>query len=249
LKKGHIVYAAARRIEHMKPLSALGAQLLFIDVRDSKTIQAAVDQIIEKHERIDLVYNNAGYGQYGPVDVNSLDKVQSMYDVNLFGVARVNHAVLPYMRKQRFGRIIVTASLVSNLSVPGIGWYASTKHALKAMNEALRLELKPFGVDLIQIEPGAVKTGFDEVAVPSIHEVSYDLDYEPMMKSFDFYIRDVYKNAPNMSSTIKAMLKAGFSKRPKWVYRSTVDAKLIPLVKNVLGLKLASKIISKKISK
>jgi NADP-dependent 3-hydroxy acid dehydrogenase YdfG len=245
LEKNHIVYCAARRVEQMKPLADLGGHLLYMDVRDQKTIDQGVEKIIANHQKIDVVYNNAGYGQYGPVDLDSLERIQAMYDVNLFGAARVNHAVLKYMRKQKQGRIVITASLVSNLSIPGIGWYASSKHALRALVEALRLEVKPFHIDVIQIEPGAVKTGFDAVAVPSIETSPYHRDYQNMMKSFDGYIKNVYQKAPNVNSTIKAMLHAGFAKRPKWVYRTTMDAKVIPLIKQVIGLKIVSKVISK----
>ena len=249
LKRGHIVYAVARHVDKMKPLHELGAHVMAMDVTDQKTINDCINVMIKNHHKIDILFNNAGYGQYGPVDLDRYDEIKSMYDVNLFGAARVNHAVLPHMRKQKSGRIIITGSLVSNLSLPGLGWYASTKHALRAMTEALRMEVMPFGIKVIQIEPGAVKTGFEKIAVPSIKDVSYDQDYAQLMQSFDGFIQDAYKHAPSVSSTLKAMQKAAFKKRPKWVYRTTLDAKFSPIFKQLIGLRISSSIIQKKIKK
>jgi NADP-dependent 3-hydroxy acid dehydrogenase YdfG len=249
LQKNHIVYVAARHIDRMQDLKSLGAHVLYMDVTNLDTINTAVDAVINNHQRIDILYNNAGYGQYGPVDLNDLSNIKAMYDVNLFGAAMLNHAVLPYMRQQKSGRIIITGSLVSNLSIPGIGWYASTKHALRAMTEALRLEVKSYGIKVIQIEPGAVKTGFESIAVPSIKENPFDADYEAMMNAFESYIIKAYHKAPSVTSTIRAMESAALSKHPKWVYRTTFDAKIIPLIKQVFGLKLSSHVVEKQILK
>lgn len=249
LTLGHVVYVAARSLDRMEALKNLGAYVLYMDVTDEKTITDCINQIITSHQRIDIVYNNAGYGHYGPVDISNLNLIKDMYDVNVFGTAMVNHAVLPYMRQQKSGRIIITGSLISNLSIPGIGWYASTKHALRAMTEALRIEVKPYGVKIIQIEPGAVKTGFDSIAVPSIKDNIYDKDYTELMGAFETYITRAYHKAPTVISTIKAMEKAGLKKHPKWVYRTTFDAKIFPIIKTIFGLKLSSLVIEKQILK
>jgi NADP-dependent 3-hydroxy acid dehydrogenase YdfG len=249
LKKGHIVYAAARRLSLMAPLETLGAHLLEMDVTNEASIQIGVESIIKQHSKIDVVINNAGYGQYGTIELESLEAVKAMYDVNLFGVSRVNNAVLPYMRKQRNGRIIITASLVSNLSLAGVGWYASTKHALRAMIEALRMEVTHLNIKVVQIEPGAVKTGFAEIAVPTINKTNHDGDYAKLMSDFEIFIKKSYDKAPNAQSTIKAMLKAVEKKNPKWVYRTTVDAKFLPKVKQLIGLKVSSKVTLSKIHK
>ena len=242
-QKGHIVYAGARRIEAMEPLKKAGVIPHHLDVTNESSIRKAFDQIQHEQGRIDILYNNAGYGTYGPVDVDDLKDIQAMFEVNLFGAARVNHVVLPQMISQRSGRIILTASLVSHLSTPGIGWYAATKHALNAMVKALRMEVKEFNVDVIQIEPGSVKTGFRDIALESIRSQSYNQNYQPLMLDFEHYIEQTYAHSPNMRSTLKAMERAGFESKPHWVYRTTHDAKLLPVVQKVLGLKLSSKVI------
>lgn len=241
--KGHIVYAGARRLEAMEPLKQVGVIPQHLDVTDDLSIRKAFEHIKSEQGRIDILYNNAGYGHYGPVDVDDLNASKAMFDVNLFGAARVNHVVLPQMMQQRSGRIILTASLVSHLSTPGIGWYAASKHALNAMVKALRMEVKDFNIDVIQIEPGSVKTGFRDIAVQTIRKQAYHDNYQPLMRDFEYYIEQTYAHSPDMQSTLKAMERAGFDRKPRWVYRSTQDAKLLPIVQRLLGLKLSSYVI------
>lgn len=244
---GHYVYAGARRVDRMEPLKKAGVIVQRLDVTDEQSIREAFTQILTDHSRLDIVYNNAGYGHYGPIDVDHLNDVQAMFDVNVYGVARIHHAVLPTLIAQGYGRLIITASLVSHLSTPGIGWYAATKHALHAMIKALRMEVRPFNIDVIQIEPGSVQTGFGEVAVQSVLSHSYAAAYEPLMKDFEHYIQNTYRASPGMTSTLNAMVKAGFARKPKWVYKTTLDAKLLPVVQRLLGLKLSSLVIARTI--
>jgi short-subunit dehydrogenase len=170
-----------------------------------------------------------------------------MYDVNVFGVIRMNQAFIPYMRQAKSGRIIHVASLVSHISLPGVSHYASTKHALRAMTESLRMELRPFGIDVFQIEPGAVNTGFETVALGSIEKT--DLDYDDFLIAFKSFIKRSYAHATSMTSTVKLMVKASLNKNPKWVYKTTWDAKIYPIMKALLGLKLYSVISSRLIYK
>ena len=245
--KGHIVFAGARNLDKMKPLETLGVHIRELNVTQDDSVQAFVDHIIKQEGRIDVLINNAGYGAYGVNETQSLKAIQAMYDVNVFGVIRMNQQVLPYMRKQRNGRIINVASLVSHISLPGISHYASTKHALRAMTESLRSELKPFHIDVIQIEPGAVNTGFEEVALGLIEETHED--YQPFLSSFKTFIKKSYQKGKSPNSTVKAMVKASLVKKPKWIYRTTLDAKAYPVMKTLLGIKLYSWISSRLIYK
>ena len=249
LSEGHTVYAGARRLDLMKPLEEKGAHIFKLDVTDESSIQGLVDTLIQNEGRLDAVYTNAGYGEYGIIEEANLDKIKAMYEVNIFGVARVHNAVLPFLRSQGFGRLIITSSLVGHIAIPGIGWYASSKHALRAMSEALRMELSPFNIDVILIEPGAVKTGFEDVAVNALDDVTLKKDYQVLLSAFHPFIKKSYQNAPGMNSTLKAMKKALDAKRPKWVYRTTIDAKGYPRLKALLGLKGYSKTAYKIIMK
>lgn len=246
-QKGHIVYAGARSIEKMERLKSFGVHVLPLNVTQEDSVKAFVDQVMTQEGRIDVLINNAGYGAYGVNETQSLASIQAMYDVNVFGVIRMNQQVLPHMREKRRGRIINVASLVSHISLPGVSHYASSKHALRGMTESLRSEVRPFGIDVVQIEPGAVNTGFEEVALGLIEPTHQD--YNPFLKSFKAFIKKSYKNATSTKSTVKAMVKASLVKKPKWVYRTTLDAKIYPIAKTVLGLKLYSYISSRLIFK
>jgi len=239
-QKEYIVYAGARSVNKMEPLKALGVHVLALDVTNDDSVIKFCQTVMDEQGTIDILYNNAGYGTYGIVETQSLDSIKAMFEVNLFGVARMNQAVLPIMRKNRSGRIIHTASLVSHISLAGLGFYAASKHALRAMIESLRMEVKPFNIDIVQIEPGAVNTGFEDVAVGSIEKT--DPDYELTLTQFTKFVKNSYKTGPSPKKTVNIMIKAATKKHPKWVYQTTPDAKIFPKLKAIIGLKWYSRV-------
>lgn len=243
LKKGYTVYASARRLEPMADLREMGATLIKVDVTKDDEVKKAVDQIMKDKGQIDIVYGNAGYGTYGNIENISIDEIKYQYDVNLFGQARVIQAVLPHMRSRRSGRIILTASLLSHFSTAGLGWYASTKHALLGMGNALRQEVKGLGIDVVMIHPGAVKTDFDNVAIKTMDKVNYPEDYNRLMKGFRNYIVHSYKTCPGPAGTVKAMVAAGTVKRPKAFYNTTGQAKVMKRVTKWLSHSIIDKMV------
>ena len=249
LESGHIVYACARRFDLMEKLRDKGAFVVDLDVTDYESVNSCVSRIIDEQGKIDIVFNNAGYGGYGNIENMSIENVKYQFDVNLFGAARINNAVLPYMRRQRSGRIIFTSSIVSHISMAGLGWYAASKHALRAMVEALRMEVSGLGIDIIEIEPGSVKTGFDEVAFKELDKIKSDDDYKNIITGFRAYVSEGYSRCPGPESTVKAMLAAAFAKKPKMVYKTTIDAAVLPRLKCILGKKMFSDTIGNLILK
>lgn len=243
LERGYTVYAAARRTDRMTDLQKKGALILGMDVTDDASVETGVKQIIAEQGSIDVVYNNAGYGSYGMIEAVPLDEVQRQFEVNVFGVARVARAVLPYMREKRSGRIIITASIVSNISMLGLGYYAATKHAVKAVATALRQEVKGFGVKVIRIEPGTVKTGFDAIALSTLDKTVVPEDYVELKKHFKQYIEDLYSDCPGPESTVQAMVDAGTAGNPRLVYKTTSDSRYLPLMQSMIGDKIADNII------
>jgi NADP-dependent 3-hydroxy acid dehydrogenase YdfG len=237
LQKGYIVYAASRNVSAMEPLKALGAKILMMDVTQDESVTAGVAQLIQEQGKIDAVFNNAGYGYYGLVEEPDMAQVLQMYETNVFGLARVNNAVLPYMRKAKQGRLILTGSLVGNISLPGIGWYASTKHAVRALSESLRMELLPFGIQVVLIEPGSVKTGFRDQAMGNIQSVTLKQDYTPFVEHFSVFMEEGYQHSPGPEETVKAMIDALESTNPPWVYKTTKTARMYPRLKALLGSK------------
>jgi NADP-dependent 3-hydroxy acid dehydrogenase YdfG len=228
--ENYIVYAAARRIEKMESLKQQGAQLLKMDVTDNNSVIAGVEQIIQEQGKIDVLLNNAGYGSYGMIETIPIEEIQYQYDVNVFGVARVLQAVLPHMRKQRSGRIVITASIVSHVSQMGLGWYASTKHAIHAMSVALRQEVRDLGIEVVMIEPGGVNTGFAEVAFATMDAITPPDDYRELHDGFRQFMVNNYAATPGPESTANDMVKAITSEKPDLVYKTTTDSKFGPLV-------------------
>lgn len=171
-QSGYTVYGAARRVERMKTLEAEGVHVLSLDVTDEESIAACVNTIAEGHGSIDILVNNAGYGSYGAVEDVSIDEARRQFEVNLFGLARLTQLVLPDMREKKFGRIINVTSVGGKIYTPFGAWYHATKHALEGWSDALRLETQPFGVDVVIIEPGGIKTEWGDIAVENLRKTS-----------------------------------------------------------------------------
>lgn len=243
LGEGYIVYAAARRLDKMRDIEAKGAHILEMDVTDTVSVEAGVNQMIKEQKKIDILFNNAGYGSYGTIENISLEEIQRQYDVNVFGMARVLKAVLPHMRAKRSGLIINTSSIVGHVSTPVMGWYASTKHAVEAMSDALRAEVKHLGINVVIIEPGAVKTEFYDVAAATIDKVDYPDDYKPLVSAFKKLTQNMYAKCPGPESTADAVIKAIKANQPKIRYATTIDAKVVPAIQRLLGAKLFDQLI------
>ena len=165
LAEGMIVYAAARRVEQMADLASLGAVALKMDITRQDDVQAAVQRIEQEHGGVDVLINNAGFGLYGSMEETSLDDARYQFEVNLFGVARLTQLVLPSMRAKRSGKIINMSSMGGKIYTPLGSWYHATKHAVEGWSDCLRLELKPFNIDVVIIEPGAIATEFTGVVI------------------------------------------------------------------------------------
>lgn len=235
LQAGQVVWAAARRLEPMADLAAAGCTLLSMDVCDEASVEQGVRTILERDGRIDVVLNNAGYGSFGPVEAVPLAEVRRQFDVNLFGMARVNNAVLPAMRSQGSGRIIMTASLASHVSTMGMGWYSATKYAIRAMAEALRMEVEPLGIRITQIEPGPVRTGFEGVAMDSLGGNRDIPDYAVTMSHFRHFMKASYASAPGPEGTVRAMVKAATARRAPRIMRTTGLARFSIFMRRLLG--------------
>jgi len=235
LAQQYIVYAAARRTEKMRNLAQQGAHILYMDVTEDNSVADGIAQLWEEQKRIDVLVNNAGYGCYASIESLPLSDIQRQYEVNVFGCARLIQAVLPHMRAQLRGRIINTSSIVSHFSAPILGWYASSKHALKAMTDALRMEVKDLGIHVILIEPGAIKTEFDQVAFSILDRIDHPQDYTQLVKKFRQFVEQEYANCPDGEGTVNAIMRAITAKHPQIRYTTTWDAKLLPIVKHCLG--------------
>lgn len=177
-QQGHKVYAAARRVEKMEPLKADGVTPMAMDVTDSQSMATGVQAVLEAEGRIDVLINNAGYGYFGAIENVSMDEARRQVEVNLFGLAELTKLVLPHMRRQGSGRIINTSSIAGKMVMPFGGWYHVTKFSVEAFSDALRMEVKPFGIKVSLIEPGGIKTDWGIIAARHLKESSVGTPYE-----------------------------------------------------------------------
>lgn len=177
LADGWTVYGGARRVEKMAPVEAAGGTALALDVTDDASMQAFVQTVLDREGRIDALVNNAGYGEYGAVEDVPMDAVRRQFEVNVFGLGRMTQLVLPSLRAQRSGTIVNVSSIGGKIYSPLGAWYHATKHAVEGFSDALRLELHGFGVDVVVIEPGAIKTEWDGVATDHMMATSGDGSY------------------------------------------------------------------------
>ena len=171
---GWKVYATARRPETIEDLREKGCRTLALDVTDEESMGAAVSQVEEAEGAVGVLVNNAGYSQSGAVESVNLDDVRAQFETNVFGLIRMSQLVLPGMRRQGFGKIVNVSSMGGKMTFPGGGIYHATKHAVEAISDAMRFEVRGFGVDVIVIEPGLIKTQFGEAAVSSIERGTSD---------------------------------------------------------------------------
>ena len=162
--EGWTVYATARNPADVEALGEAGCELATLDVTDGSDIDRVVERILDEEGAIDALINNAGYGQFGPIEDVSTAKVHEQFDVNVYGPHRLIRAVLPAMRRERDGTIVNVSSVAGRVSFPGGGVYCGSKFAVEAMSDALRNEVAEHGIDVVVVEPGPVKTNFSKRA-------------------------------------------------------------------------------------
>ena len=235
---GHTVYGAARRVEKMKGLEEKGGYAIQMDVTKENEIQACVNQIIEKEGHIDVLVNNAGYAVYGPVENVSLDDARRQFEVNLFGLAAITKEVIPHMREQKSGTIINISSVGGKVYTPFGAWYHATKHALEGWSDCLRLELEEFGIDVVIIEPGIIKTEFADVMYDPMVERSKGTPYEKKTEILAKATKGAYeKDGQNSPPSViaKTISNAVSSKRPKTRYAAGKLAKMLIFLRGLIS--------------
>lgn len=220
-RQGHKVYAAARRVERMEPLRAEGVVPLMVDVTLSDSMAAGVQAVMDAEGRIDILINNAGYGYFSAIENGTMDEARRQIEVNVFGLAEMTRQVLPIMRKQGSGRIINTSSIAGKIVLPFGGWYHVSKFSVEALSDALRMELKPFGIDVVMIEPGGIKTNWGFIAAQHLKDSSAGTPYAaaalPEADLFNKAYSGDYLSSPAVVT--KAICRAANARRPKARYR------------------------------
>lgn len=235
-KQGHKVYAAARRVEMMEPLKEFGIVPLSLDVTDDNSMQECVKSVLDAEGRIDVLINNAGYGYFGAIENVTMSEARKQLEVNVFGMARMCQLVLPTMREQHSGRIINIASIAGKATVYFGGWYNVSKYAVETFSDALRMETKPFGIDVVLIEPSAIKTNWGIIAADNLEKSSKGTVYEGKAQNEANNMHKAYRS--NLFSkpavVTKAICKAVNRRRPRTRYCIGRGGKMIIFLHSIL---------------
>ena len=243
LKKGYSVYGAARRVEKMNDLKNLGAKIIQMDVSNEQSMISGVQEIIKNEGKIDVLINNAGFGLYGAIEDVTMESAKYQMEVNVFGLARLTQLVLPYMRKQNNGTIVNISSIGGKIANPIGGWYHASKFALEALSDSLRMEVKQFGIKVIVIEPGGVKSEWSDIAMENAQKTSANGVYGKMIqKMIETGKKFKDKNAePEVIANL--IFKAISSTNPKTRYSGGFMAKPLLFLRKILSDKMMDKMI------
>ncbi len=231
--KGHIVYGGDINVEGNAYLNDIGGYALEMDVTNDAQVRAGIERIISEQGRIDVLINNAGYGEFATIENISIEDLKHQFDVNVFGYARLQQAVLPHMRKQRSGRVIIVSSVISKFSLPMLGWYASTKHALEGMADALRQEVAQFNIDVVKIQPGAANTGFGATAFAQLEQSNVPEDYRAMIDASIKSLENNFASAPGAEDTAETIVNATELVSPKITYITANADEIVRLRKEM----------------
>jgi len=238
--KGWMVYATARRPETIADLQDKGCKTLALDVTDEESMRTAVGQVEAAEGAVGVLVNNAGYSQSGAVESVNLDDVRAQFETNVFGLIRMCQLALPGMRRQRWGKVVNVSSMGGKMTFPGGGIYHATKHAVEALSDAMRFEVRGFGVDVIVIEPGLIRTQFGEAAVNSIERGTTDngpyADFNAAVAATTAgaYDGPLSKLGGGPETVARKIEKAITRRRPRTRYPVTPSARMIMGIHTVL---------------
>lgn len=245
IHEGHTVYAAARRIDQMHDLESLGGHPIQMDVTVENDIEYVVNTIIKKEGKIDVLWNNAGYGLYGSVEDVPLTEARKEMEVNLFGMAAMTQKVVPFMRKANAGLIINTSSMGGKMYFPMGAWYHASKHAVEGLSDCLRLELKQFNIKVVVLEPGFIATEFGSVLIDNFSKIPKQSAYTKMMNKI---IEGTKKAGEGNGSSKPSVIADAISKivksnNPKTRYRVGKFARPMVWMRTYLGDRMFDRIV------
>jgi NAD(P)-dependent dehydrogenase (short-subunit alcohol dehydrogenase family) len=234
---GRPVYATARQVGALRELATAGLITQPLDVTDEASLQAAVARVEADHGAVGVLVNNAGYALQGPVETTPMSDARAQFETNVFGLVRLTQLVLPGMRDQRWGRVVNLSSMGGRFTFPGGGFYHASKHAVESLSDALRYELAPFGVRVVLVEPGPVRTAFGDTAVATIDAVPpADDDYARFRLALALRYAQAYDGrrssmASSPAQVARVIVRAVSSSRPRARYA------VGPVARTMIGLR------------
>jgi len=229
LKMGYTVYGAARSEEKLKYLSQYeNGSYILMDITKAEMRKNCVDQILAAEGRINILINNAGYGSFGSLEEVPVDEAKRQFDVNIFGLSELTKLVIPGMRENKAGKIINISSIAGKIWTPLGGWYHASKFALEGLSDCLRNELKDFGIDVVLIEPGAIKSNWADIAAQNLLKVSGNGPYQKQAQKIAEKYKKMYGEggaAVESKKVAEVIIKAAEKKNPKARYAVPAHAK------------------------
>ena len=231
--RGWTVYATARKPDTLRDLAAKGCKTLALDVCDEGSMRAAVGAVERAEGAVGVLVNNAGYGQEGPFEEVPMSDVRRQFETNVFGLVQLTKLVLPGMRKQGWGKVVNLSSMGGRLTLPGGAYYHATKYAVEALSDALRFEVRPFGIDVVVIEPGPIKTQFGDTAVAAVKSVAAsDSPYAGFNAVLAQKIKEAYEGpmgrlAAGPEAVAQVIERAITAGRPRTRYPVTFAARFL----------------------
>ena len=251
VEEGFVVYGTARKKQDLDAIERVGGKPLYMEMTDYDSIQKGVNTIMKNEGSIDILCNNAGYGLYGAIEDVPIDAAKHQFEVNLFGLARLTQLVIPTMRKSQSGHIINISSIGGRVWIPFGAWYHATKHALEGWSDCLAYELKPFGIRVTIIEPGAIKTPWGATQQDTLRKYSGSGPYEKLVGMLIKRTERSYKNGDGSDPSVIAdvISRAIATKKPKARYLAGKYAKQLWFVRRVLGDSAYSVVVDKLVSR
>ena len=233
------VFATARDPGSLTDLARLGARTLPLDVTDETSMAAAVSVIEAEFGAVGALVNNAGYGEYGTIEETDLGRVRREFETNVFGLARMTQLVLPAMRTAGRGRVVNVGSMGGRLVFPAGGYYHASKYAVEAITDALRFEVEPFGINVVLVEPGIIRTGFGETAANTLAGSATPAGpYAPLTRVVDQQMNNTYRSrwlsAPP-EAVAEVIEQAVLAEKPRARYVVTPAAKVLVHTRRLLG--------------
>ena len=228
-RRGFFTYATMRNIgkgasiKSVATKEGLPIRVAQLDVTEDRSINDAVHSIISDVGKIDVLVNNAGYGLNGAFEDLAMEEIKAQFETNLFGVIRVSQAVLPIMRKQKSGIIINISSAAGRFGYPGESAYVSTKFAIEGLSESMEYELEPFGIRVVLVEPGPIRTNFADGMVAAKKSQDRISPYAEFMKKLNAVLASIRENASSPDLVAKVVLKAVTSENPSLRYLAGKD--------------------------
>jgi NAD(P)-dependent dehydrogenase (short-subunit alcohol dehydrogenase family) len=235
-KAGFEVYAVARRLDRLAALEKDGVRVFGMDVTDEESMTSGIERIVGETGRLDVLVNNAGYGSYGAVEDVPIDEARRQFEVNLFGLARLTQLVTPVMRHNGGGRIINISSIGAVIYEPFGAWYHATKFAVEGFSDSLRVELAPFGIDVVIVRPAGIVTEWNTIARDGLRETSRGGAYEQMADSAVRRLASVDNKVMSSgpATVARTIVKAATASHPRARYASGRGARIVPAVRRLL---------------